>query len=165
MIKYFLIFLFLVSCSNMPKKPAPEKLFPFGTYHHNISFEVKAKEIAMSFTGINQWTKERFVVVGLGPMDMTMIKYTENKENYTKDLYINKELIPIDEDRALKLMSLMKDMYSWDRSICEDKKCRDTFWGIPINIELNDQYQVSKIMVSQGGVVVNVDVTSYEKAL
>lgn len=161
MIKY-LALLFLFSCASTPKVPVA-KLFPFGTYHHNVKVTTKTNE--MSFVGINQWTKERFVVVGLGPMDMTMIKYEENKVAYTKDLYINKELMPLEERHALQLLSLIKDMYDWDRSICEGQHCSKRVWGIPVKIELNTENQVSQISVAKDNITVVVDVTAYEKVL
>ena len=161
MIKY-LALLFLYSCASIPKVPVA-KLFPFGIYHHNVV--VKTRTNTMTFVGINQWTKERFVVVGLGPMDMTMIKYEENKIAYTKNLYINKELIPLEERHAMQLLSLIKDMYDWDQSICEDLHCSKSVWGIPVKIELNLEKQVSQISVSKDNITVVVDVTAYEKVL
>lgn len=162
MIKYLVLLLLLCSCATTPKAPV-EKLFPYGTYHHSVVVTTKTNK--MSFTGINQWTKERFVVVGLGPMDMTMIKYEENKINYTKDLYINKELIPLEERHALQLLSLIKEMYDWDKSICDGLQCSKRVWGIPVKMELNEKNQVSEISVEKDNIKVVVDITAYEKIL
>lgn len=162
MIKFLILLLIICSCATTPKVPV-EKLFPFGTYHHNVI--VTTKTNTMSFRGINQWTKERFIVVSLGPMDMTMIKYEENKIAYTKDLYINKELIPLEEKQALQLLSFLKDMYDWDKSICNGSQCSKRVWGIPVKMELNTQNQVSKISVENDNIKVIVDVTAYEKIL
>jgi hypothetical protein len=153
----------LASCSNIPVREKPAKLFPFGTYHHNISIQLKDKDL--SFPGLNLWTPEKFVVVGLGPMDVTIIKYEEDKVNYKKDLYINKEFIPLEESRALQMISLLKEMYELDRSICEGKQCKKSFWGVPILFDLNELDQVSKIHAERQGIKVNVDITSYEKVL
>lgn len=155
--------LFITACSNIPNREKPAKLFPYGTYHHNISINLKDKD--MSFPGVNLWSPEKFVVVGLGPMDMTIIKYDEDRVNYKKDLFINKELIPLDESRALQMISLLKEMYELDRSICTGKVCTKSFWGVPIIFELNAQDQVSKFHAERKGIKVNVDVTSYEKIL
>jgi hypothetical protein len=162
MIKILLMMLLVTSCSNIPSK-SHQKLFPYGTYHHNISLVIKEK--AMSFLGINLWSEGKFVVIGLGPMDITLIKYVEDRKNYKTDLYINQELMPLEERRALQMIGLLKDMYSWDRSICSGKECKKTYFGVPILFELNDLDQVSKIKVDREGLKVNVDVVSYEKIL
>jgi hypothetical protein len=156
-------FLFLVSCSNIPHGDKSAKLFPYGTYHHNISINLKGKE--MNFPGINLWSAERFVVIGLGPMDITMIKYEEDRVNYKNNLFINKEMIPLDESKALQMISLLKDMYSWDKSICSGNECKKTYFGVPIIFDLNEKGEVSKFHAERQGVKVNVDVTSYEKIL
>lgn len=159
----YLVLIFLTACSSSPPKTPPAKLFPYGTYHHNISLLLKDKN--MSFPGINLWSEERFVVIGLGPLDITMIKYEEDRINYKKDLYINKELIPMDESRALQLIGLLKEMYTWDRSICKGRECEKSYYGIPIRFELNEQDQVSKIKAERDRIKVNVDILSYEKIL
>jgi hypothetical protein len=162
--KYLLLSSFLLAaCSVIPTKDIPNKLFSYGVYHHNIS--VTGKDKQLSFTGINQWSKERFVVIGLGPFDMTVIKYEENKETLNQELYINKEIIALDDDKVLKMMSLMKAMYYLDHSICDGKYCATSFWGVPIKLELNDQNQVINIKIERGDIKVNVDVTAFEKIL
>ncbi|MBY0414765.1 MAG: hypothetical protein K2Q18_11390 [Bdellovibrionales bacterium] len=156
------LLILISSCSSVPKKPR-EMLFPYGLYQHKISLMIKDQ--LMSFPGINRWTEDRFVVIGLGPMDITMIKYDEDRVNYKKELYINKELIPLDEGRALQLIGLLKEMYSWDKSICKGKQCEKSYYGIPIIFELNDSDQVSKIKVERDRIRVNVEITNYEKIL
>lgn len=162
MIKFLVLLLTICSCATTPKVPV-EKLFPFGTYHHNIMVTTNAS--IMNFTGINQWTKEHFIVVGLGPMDMTMIKYEENKIAYTKNLYINKELLPLEERQALQFLSFLKDMYDWDTSICNGSECSKRVWGIPVKMEIGAQGYVSKISVEKDNIKVIVDITAYEKIL
>lgn len=163
MMKWALLIIFLSSCTSAPKKMTGEELFPYGIYQHQIS--VHTKNDILNFQGINQWTAEKFVVVGLGPMDMTVIKYEEDRVSYTKNLFINHEIIPISEDQAYKLMSLMREMYTWDRSICKDKICENSYWGLPIKLELGEKNQVSKIIVVRGDVEVVVDVKNYEAVL
>ncbi len=165
--KWFLLMVFLsfwlTACSSAPKKMTGQEIFPYGIYQHQIT--VHTKNTTLNFQGINQWTAEKFVVVGLGPMDMTVLKYEEDRVAYTKNLFINKEILPIDESRAYQLISLLREMYSWDRSICKEKICEDSYWGLPIKIELGEKNQVSKILVVRGDIEVIVDVKNYETVL
>lgn len=159
MIKALFLTLLLSSCAAFTPRPMAAKIFPYGLYHHHVSLNIKGKD--MVFNGINKWSPEQFVVVGLGPFDMTLINYVENRESFVRNLYINKAILPLDDELALKVMELMEEMYSWDHSICKERVCKKNFFRTTIKIFLNEAQQASKITVNNEGFSVIVDVTGF----
>lgn len=158
--KLFLIFLLLASCAFKPKPPKP-KLFPFGTYQHLVTVDVKGQKF--QFPGMNQWTQTHLLVVALGAFDMTVMRYKESFKPTKKEIFIDHNVIPLSDEKMLLYLSILKDIYSLDHSICKEKLCRDSFYGQDFYFDLDENGAVKSIRATRENVKLNVEVVSYEK--
>lgn len=158
MIKYLVLSLLIFSCAQ---KPPAEKLFPYGLYHHQVSLNVKGS--AHNFTGVNKWTPEQLTLVALGAFDVTLIKYSEDLVTFKQEIYVDPNFLPLTDEKAKAYLAFMKNFYSLDRSICKDKVCRKSFYGMEFFIHLNDAKAVKDIKFERGDVKVNIQVVGYEK--
>jgi hypothetical protein len=138
-------------------------LFPYGTYQHQVKLEVQGR--TYQFPGLNRWTKEDLSLVALGAFDVTLLKYQETFKNNKKEIYLDKTFIPLNEEKALMYLSIVKDLYSLDHSICQKKLCRKSFYGQEFLMDLSDTGEVSQIRLSRGEMKITIEVMSYEKIL
>lgn len=159
MIHYLILSLLLFSCTS---KPPGEKLFPYGVYHHEVALDVKGQ--SHNFMGVNKWTHDELTMVALGSFDVTLIKYFENLKSNKQEVYVNKNFLPLSDEKAKTYLGFLKKLYALDRSICDGKKCRESFFGQEFFFDLNDTNQVESIKFERGDVKVNVKVVGFEKA-
>jgi hypothetical protein len=158
MIRYLIMAIVLVSCAQ---KPPAERLFPFGVYHHQVSLNVKGSK--HNFSGVNKWTKEQLTLIALGAFDVTLIRYSDDIVNNKQEVYVDKNFLPLTDEKAKSYLSYMKNFYSLDRSICSGKVCQKSFFGMDLLFHLNAANQVEHIKFKRGDMKVDIQVVGYEK--
>ncbi|MBA2405529.1 MAG: hypothetical protein H0V66_12205 [Bdellovibrionales bacterium] len=161
MMKYLmlpLLSLILLSCTSGP--PA-EKLFPFGVYHHQVALDVKGNK--HNFTGVNKWSRDQLTLTALGAFDVTLIKFTDDLVNNKQQVYVDRNFLPLTDEKAKSYLSYLKNFYSLDRSICQGKVCRKNFYGMEFLFDLNNLNQVERIKFTRDDVKVDIEVVGYEK--
>ena len=115
-----------------------------------------------NFTGINKWTETELSMVAISDFGLTLLKYVEDLKNNEKQVYVNKDILPLNESQVIKYLSFMKNIYELDKSICEEKTCKESFYGQEIRFLLNDQKQVSEIEFGRNDLKVNIQVVKFE---
>lgn len=156
----FLLFLFF-SCATRPPFP---RLFPFGVYQHQVTVESNGK--TQTFFGVNKWSPQELTMVALGALDVTLVKYTENLKSGEKEVFIDKNFIPLTEQEAKEYLGHAKKIYSLDQSICEKKWCHKKIFGlVDLHFDLNDAHEVSEMRFEVRDSKVRIKVVGYEKSL
>ncbi len=145
-----LLIVFISACASR-KDHRP--LFPYGIYHHRVELVMKDK--AMSFRGINLWSKDKLSLLALGDFDVTLLKYQEDFKSGHKEIYVH-DLLPLTGDQAKKYLSVVRSVYSLDHSICQERLCRTSFFGQEIQLNLNEKDEVSLITFERQGLQVRV---------
>lgn len=153
-----LVLLLFVSCASTRQSDPP--LFPFGVYQHRVRLELK--ENAFEFDGANKWSREELSLVALGPLDVTILKYTENLKSGKKEVFVNPLFLPLDEDKAIFYLSFLRKLYELDRSICQGQNCQARFYGQVVNFELDASQQVKHIRTERSTTKIHIEVLGYE---
>lgn len=157
-----LLLLIVTSCAHKLFVPKA-MLFPYGIYQHQVSLDVDGKN--QSFSGVNRWSKTDLTVVALGPFDATLLRYKEDFVKYKKEIYIDRNFIPLSDEQAKLYLSVLRDIYSSDFSNCTKTLCRKTFYGQEFLFDLDAEKKVTNIRFSRGKIKINVAVESYEAIL
>lgn len=155
----WLLLLILTSCAYQSR--VYPKLFPYGIYQHEVT--VTADKKSMTFPGVNRWTSTDLTVVALGAFDTTLLKYKETFANGKKEIFLDKNFIPISDEKAMMYLSLIRKLYELDRSICERKLCHKSIYGQDFWFDLNDAGEVSTIRMSRDEAKIKIQVVGYEK--
>lgn len=159
--RVLLIFLLLVSgCSHYSAKKY-SKLFPYGTYKHLI--EIKSEKEKFSFQGLNRSSPDELIVAVLGGFDVTILKCRENYSTGEKEIYFDKNIIPMSEEKLFLYLSVFKKIYELDKSICEKNTCHERIYGQDLFFDFNEKGEVSLIRITRGKTKAKIKVVEYEK--
>jgi hypothetical protein len=154
-----LVLLILTSCAYQSR--VYPKLFPYGTYQHEVT--ITADKKSMTFPGVNLWTPDDLTVVALGAFDTTLLKYKETFANGKKEIFVDRNFIPLSDEKAKMYLSIIRKLYELDRSICERKTCRKSIYGQEFIFDLNEAEDVSSIRVLRDETKITIKVVGYEK--
>lgn len=157
----YLALILILSCATAPKEPPKnQRLFPYGLYKQEVSMMKEGKKI--EFPAVTKWSRGLISMVVMGPMDVTLLKYDEDFINYKKTVYVDRNYVPLTDEKALFYFSYMKFLYSLDRSICEGKLCKYDFMGQQYLFDLGDADQVKQIRMKRGDKEMKVEIIRYE---
>ena len=126
---------------------------------------IKTKKDRFSFQGINRSSPQELVLIALGAFNITLLKYKEEYTSLKKEIYVDKKLFSFKEEQLMFYLSVFKDIYALDRSICHKNKCHKRLYGQDFFFNLKEENlgEVSKIYFSRGSSEIEIEIIEYNE--